>query len=139
MRDFFKFIIEIVGITLITGFSIQYLSDNGLKNLKNSRFNDWKNIIEGRINSDIIINGSSRGYVGYNPKIIGNMLKLSCFNLGFNAGGYNLQQSKFDIYLKNNKKPKLIIQNIDLAHFGKNMVLPDKAQFLPFINNENIN
>jgi len=136
MKSFFKFILEIFIISLVLGLIIQYVSDNGLKNLKHSRFNDWENIIKGSINSDIIINGSSRGYVGYNAETIGGILNGSCFNLSFNAGGYYLQQSKFDIYSKKNKKPKVIIQNIDLVHFNKNIELPDEAQFIPFINDD---
>ncbi|MFH6994844.1 hypothetical protein [Flavobacterium sp. FlaQc-48] len=138
MKNFLKYMIEIVVITLIIAFFIQYLSDRGFRNLKNSQYNDWQNIVEGKINSDIIINGSSRGFVGYNPVIIGNKLHLTCFNLSFNAGGYNLQQAKFDIYLKSNKPPKLIIQNIDLAHFQKNTELPDEWQFYPIIYNKSI-
>lgn len=139
MKTFFKYIFEIVVLTFIFAFSIQYLSDIGLKNLKGSQYNDWKNILNGSINSDIIINGSSRGYVSYNPKIIGDKLNASCFNLSFNAGGYNLQQYKFDIYNKRNKKPKIIIQNIDLAHFGENTELPEESQFYPFLYNEYVN
>ncbi|SHG58788.1 hypothetical protein [Flavobacterium johnsoniae] len=136
MKTFFKYILEIVVLTLIFAFGIQYLSDNGLRNLEGSQYNDWKNILAGTINSDIIINGSSRGYVGYNPKVIGDKLNASCFNLSFNAGGYNLQQDKFEIYSKRNKKPKIIIQNIDLAYFGKNTELPEESQFYPFLNDE---
>lgn len=138
MKFFFKYIIQIVAVTLVFAFGIQYFSDNGFKQLKNSRYNDWTNILNGKINSEIIINGSSRGFVGYNPVIIGDKLNLSCFNLSFNAGSYNLQQSKFDIYLKNNKTPKIIIQNIDLAFFVKSTKLPDEEQFYPFIYNKSI-
>lgn len=139
MKFFLRYVIEIIVITLIFAFGIQYISDNGFKELKNSRYNDWANILDGKINSDIIINGSSRGFVGYNPVIIGNELNLTCFNLSFNAGAYNLQQSKFDIYLNKNKRPKIIIQNIDLAHFVKSVQLPDEEQFYPVIYDENIN
>lgn len=139
MKSFLKYLLEILFIALIVCFGLQYFSDNGLKKLKGTKINDWQNIIEGKINSDVIINGSSRGYFMYNAKNIGELLNLSCFNIGFNAGGCNLQQSKFDIYLKKNRKPTVIIQNIDLSHFLKNTELPDEWQFTPFINNEIIN
>lgn len=139
MKLFLKFIIEIVSITFVIAYGIQYLSDRGYRNLENSKYNDWVRILNGKINSDIIINGSSRGFVGYNPEIIGNKLGLNSFNISFNAGAYNLQECKFDIYLNKNKKPGIVIQNIDLAHFVKSVQLPDEEQFYPVIYDENIN
>ncbi len=139
MKAFFKYLIEILLITLIISFGIQYLSDNGLRNLKNSRYNDWENILQGKINSDVIINGSSRGDSGFNPRIIGNKLNSSCFNISYNAGKHNLQQYKFDIYIKNNKKPKIVIQNIDLAYFLKSVEIPYEFEFYPFVYYEDIN
>ncbi|MBO9585982.1 MAG: hypothetical protein J7574_17585 [Flavobacterium sp.] len=133
-----KYIIEIIVVIFIVAFGIQYFLDNGLRNLKNTQINDWKNILDGKINSDIIINGSSRGFVGYNSNIIGEKLKSSCFNLSFNAGGYNLQQDKFDIYIKKNKIPKVVIQNIDLAYFIKNNAIPEEWQFYPFLYNKDL-
>lgn len=138
MKLFFKYILVIFLISVSTGLTIEFLSDNGLRNLKNCNYNDWENIIEGKINANIIINGSSRGYVGYNPVIFEKQLNLSCFNISYNAGGYNLQQSKFDIYLKNNKKPEIIIQNIDLAYFIKNDELAEEQQFVPFLYDNDI-
>lgn len=137
MKFFLKYLIEIVVVIFLIAFGIQYFADNGLRNLKNTQINDWGNILDGKINSDIIINGSSRGFVGYNPEIIRGKLDLSCFNLSFNAGGYNLQQYKFDIYIKSNKKPKVVIQNIDLAQFSKNNEIPDEWQFYSFVYNKN--
>jgi hypothetical protein len=139
MRKIILYILEIIVISFLTAAVIQYFSDKGLRNLKNSIYNDWQNIIEGKINSDILIMGSSRGFVCYNSKVIEDKLKLKTFNISYNAAGYKLQQSKFDIYLKNNIKPKIIIQNIDLAHFNENRVLPEEFQFIPFLNNEYIN
>lgn len=138
MKNFLKYILKILAVILISFFGIQYFSDSGLRNLKNSIYNDWDNILQGKINADVIVNGSSRGIFGYNCEIIGKELNSSCFNISFNAGGYYLQQSKFDIYMQRNKKPKFIIQNIDLAHFQKNTELPNEEQFTPFINNQSI-
>jgi hypothetical protein len=138
MKAFLKYIVEIIVVVFIVAFGIQYFLDSGLRNLKNTQINDWKNILDGKINSDIIINGSSRGFVGYNSDIIGQKLKSSCFNLSFNAGGYNLQQDKFDIYIKKNKIPKVVIQNIDLAYFIKNNAIPEEWQFYPFLYNKDL-
>ncbi|WJS95120.1 hypothetical protein NYQ10_01405 [Flavobacterium johnsoniae] len=139
MKFFLKYIFGIISMTFIVSFGIQFLADYGLRNLKNTQYNDWENIIKGKINSDIIINGSSRGFFGYNSQILEEKLKADCFNISFNAGCYKLQQYKFDMYIKRNKKPKIVIQNIDLAHFGENTEIPEIAQFYPFLYDEDIN
>ena len=139
MRDFIFFLLKIVVSVLFISLTIEFVSDRGLANLKNSVYNDWKNILEGNINSEVIIMGSSRGFVSYDSQIISKGLRLKTYNLSFNAAGFKLQQEKLDIYLKKNKNPKIIIQNIDLAHFNDNNEIPDENQFLPFIFNSDIN
>ncbi|WP_035638092.1 hypothetical protein, partial [Flavobacterium gilvum] len=138
MRKFIFYISEIILIVLAVAFLIQCLADRGLQNWQNNVYNDWQNTLEGKINSDVIIMGSSRGFVGYNSKIIEDKLRLKTYNISYNAGGNNLQLSKLNIYLKNNKKPKILIQNIDLAHFDENDILPEEFQFIPFLNNPDI-
>lgn len=132
------FLLKIFLITYFISILISYFSDNGLAQLKNSKFNDWSNILNGKINGDLLIMGSSRGYVSYNPEIFSKKLKLSAHNLSFNAGSFKLQLQKLEIYLKYNKHPKIIIQNIDLAYFSIDKIVPDMHQFLPFYSNKSI-
>lgn len=139
MKKFIFFLFSIVLTIYCIAFAIQIVSDYGLKRNSNSIYEDWDFILKGKINAELVINGSSRGCVSYNSKIIESITKLKSHNLGFNAGGYNLQQEKFSIYLKNNKIPRVIIQNIDLAHFNENNIVPDESQFIPFISNTNVN
>ena len=139
MKKFILFLIGIIVIVYLITFSIQFFADKGLKNQKNSIYADWNAILKGEINADIVINGSSRAKFSYDTRSILKETKLKTQNLGFNAGGYNLQKSKFEIYLKNNNFPKIIIQHIDLANFKESKVLPDEDQFFPFVNNAEIN
>ncbi|MWB94520.1 hypothetical protein GON26_09100 [Flavobacterium sp. GA093] len=139
MKKFILFLMSIIMIAYLITFGIQFLSDKGLKEQKNSIYADWNAILEGEVNAVIVINGSSRAKFSYDTRSILKETKLKTQNLGFNAGGYNLQKSKFEIYLKNNRFPKVIIQNIDLANFKESKVLPDEDQFFPFINNPEIN
>jgi len=139
MKGFLIFLFKIIVLVFTFALTLECVSDRGLSHLKNSVYNDWKNILEGNLNSDVIIMGSSRGHVSYDSQILSKELKLSTHNLSFNAAGYKLQQIKLDIYLRKNKNPKIIIQNIDLAHFNRNDVIPEENQFLPFINNPDVN
>lgn len=139
MKKFLIYISSILFLTFAIGMLTQYVSDNGLKDIPNSVYEDWDAILLGKINSKIIINGSSRGRFSYDTEVISSITKSSTHNLGFNAAGYELQQSKFLLYLDKNVFPKVIIQNIDLTHFNEDDVIPDESQFIPFVNKHEVN
>jgi hypothetical protein len=69
---------------------LKYLADSGLKKMNNNIFGDWNNILEGQLNSDLIVLGSTRGYVSYDPRILQKTTGLTSHNLSINAGSYNL-------------------------------------------------
>ena len=63
---------------------------------------------------DIIINGNSRAWVQYNPKILDTILHVNSYNLGIDGSNMNRQIIKFNKYVEKHGYPKCIIQNIDL-------------------------
>ncbi|SEA89176.1 hypothetical protein SAMN05443667_11124 [Flavobacterium gillisiae] len=138
MNKFLAYILFLLTAVYIIGYSFQLVADFGLKKIKFSNYEDWSRLLQGTINADIVIVGSSRGFVGYDPKIIGNSTNLKTHNLSYDAAGFKLQQSKLKIYLKHNHTPKIFVQNIDLAHFNDNDVLPNQSQFIPFINDNDV-
>ncbi len=138
MSKFLLHVFKIIIISFIVAFFIQYLADSGLKKMDDSIYADWNKILGGQLNSDLVILGSSRAYVSYDPLIIEKTTGLSSYNLSFNAGSYNLQGLKFESYLKKNKHPLVIIQNIDLTHFSKSNYIPEGFQFLPYLDNNKL-
>ncbi|GAK96470.1 hypothetical protein JCM19294_1983 [Nonlabens tegetincola] len=138
MIKFLKHCFFIALSTLILNILLGKLVDGLLVNIDYSSYSHWNDIVNEKINADILILGSSRGQVGYNTKIIENNLQFKTFNCSYNAGGYNLQRAKYNIYRENNKKPDIVIQNIDLAHFYPTSNLPNKESILPVLENYNI-
>jgi len=138
MGKFLLYVFKIIIFSFLVALFIQYLADLGLKKLDDSIYSDWNKILDGNINSDLVILGSSRGYVSYDPRIIEKTIGLTSYNLSINAGSYNLQNLKFESYLNKNRNPKVIIQNIDLTHFSKSNNLPEEFQFLPYLDNKNL-
>jgi hypothetical protein len=138
MGKFLLYVFKIIVFSFLVAFFIQYLADSGLKKMDDSIYADWNKILGGQLNSDLVILGSSRGQVSYDPRIIQKTTGLSSYNLSINAGSYNLQCLKFESYLIKNRPPKVIIQNIDLPHFGKSNYLPEEFQFLPYLDNNKL-
>ncbi len=136
MKKFLSYTIKILALSYGIAFILQIIADNGLKANENSIYNDWDGILQGEINSELVILGSSRGAVNYDPEIIEKHTGFSSFNLSYNEGSYNLQKLKFDIYLSKNQNPKIVIQNVDLSHFTSTNAIPAKYQFLSFLNDQ---
>lgn len=138
MNHFLFYLVKVLAITYCLAFAIHFFADNGLKKIEGSIFQDWNNLLEGDINSELVILGSSRGAVSYNPEIFERITGLSSYNLSYNAGSYNLQYLKMETYLKRNKAPVVLIQNIDLSHFSRTNTIPEEFQFLPFLYNNDL-
>lgn len=138
MKQFLKYLITILFLTFVFCFVLQSMADFGLKKIKNTMIAQWEGILEGTINADMVILGSSRGFVSYDPQLLTSLTGIKTFNLSFNAAAYKVQQIKYDMYCQNNKRPKILIQNIDFAHFNTSSDIPDTYQFLPYLNNEEL-
>lgn len=106
--------------------------------MKNSIFEDWDRLVGGDINSEIIISGSSRGMVSYDPSIFMDHTGRTTFNLSFDGAPHNLQYVKLDLYLQNNHPPEIFIQNIDIAHLSELHTVPFSYQMIPVLNEKNL-
>lgn len=107
-------------------------------NLKKSNYawgeyNTWNDIYNGKINSEIVIYGSSRAWRHIDPNLLKNKLGLSTYNLGIDGHNFWLQHLRHKTLLKYNKKPKYIIMAIDIWSFQKSTELYNAEQFLPYM------
>jgi len=109
------------------------------KNLKKSNsfavgeYSTWNDILEGKINSDIVINGSSRAYEHINPVMIAEQLHVPTYNIGMSGHNFWLQYLRHSLLLENNIKPKLIIHSVDIFTLEKKKNLSNFVQFLPYM------
>jgi hypothetical protein len=109
------------------------------KNLKKSNsfavgeYSTWNDILDGKINSDIVINGSSRAYEHINPVMIGEQLHVPTYNIGMSGHNFWLQYLRHSLLLENNIKPKLIIHSVDIFTLEKKKNLSNFVQFLPYM------
>lgn len=138
MKQFLLYIVQILVGSFLLSYAVQLAADSGLKKMKNTLFSEWNAILKGTINADMVILGSSRGVVSYDPDLLSAASNKKVHNLSFNAGSYNLQELKYSLYAEHNKKPKIILQNVDLAHFTPSAQLPEEHQFLPYLNDQGL-
>jgi hypothetical protein len=91
-------------------------------------------MVNGQINAEILITGSSRALVHYDPREISKATGLKAFNLGLNGSQSDMQVAVLKTYLAHNRKPKLIIHNLDLFSFQTSKEIYDPAQYMPYLN-----
>lgn len=127
MKRFIKNIFIFGLILLAIAFCVDYYISYYLR----YKFKSWGDIYNQQLSSDIIINGSSRAWVQYDPIVLDTILNISSFNLGIDGSGINRQILKYDIYCKQqNILPKLIIQNLDLCTMVQSVGY-EREQFFP--------
>lgn len=138
MRKFLiKFIFFFLSVVIVA-ISMDYIVTQGLRKTQFEKFAQWTDLFQGKINADIIISGSSRAWLHYSPKVFEEDTKCSAYNLGMNGSTFYLQYYRYLTYLKYNKKPKIIIQNLDDFSLQKYKDIANQEQFLPYVNEETI-
>jgi hypothetical protein len=94
--------------------------------------------MNGQVDADIIIHGSSRAAVQFDPRIFEKELGLKTYNLGIDAFGFHMQYCRHRLLLENNKKPSTIIQVLDYSVFDKAEQLYYPEQFYPYLENNTV-
>lgn len=135
-----RFLIKISVFLLITyyfSYSLQRIIDYGLKKSNfSSEYKEWNDLYNSNINADIVIQGSSRAFVHFSPKVLEDSLRLSVYNLGMDGCRFNIQNYRFQEYLEHNKKPDMILQAIDVNTFSEQNIEYNYTQFIPYFNDE---
>ncbi len=93
----------------------------------------WNNLFEGAVHDDIVIYGSSRAWVNFDPCLIENRLNVSAFNLGIDGHGFELQYLRHKVLLEYNSIPKYIILSLDVFTLEGGNELYNAEQFLPYM------
>lgn len=99
----------------------------------------WNAIVQGRINADVLVTGSSRALVHYDARMLEQELGRSTYNIGLNGSQTDMQVARFKTYLRNNRAPKLLIHNLDAFSLQvTHGEVYDPGQYLPFLDQEDI-
>lgn len=96
-------------------------------------FKSWNEFYNKELNSDLVISGSSRAWIQYSPAILDSILNINAYNLGMDGSIINRQIIKYNTYCRlQKKKPKYLVQNIDLYTIGITRGY-EREQFFPFL------
>lgn len=121
-------------VVFVCLFCLQLAIDSGLRKSRFRDFKEWNEILDSKIKSDLIIQGSSRAYVHFSPKLLDSLLSLNTYNLGIDGYGFIMQYYRLQIFLEHNTKPRYLIQSLDLNMMRSDGELYNHEQFLPYLN-----
>lgn len=137
-----KFVLKIFTILTIIIFVFLFLDKLATYGLSKSRFNTFKDLndlYQNKINSDMVLLGSSRTYVMMNPIIFDTILNINSYNFGQDGATINLQKTTFDEVLKlSGSNLKYVIQNIDLTTLLPNKNNYSKQRYFPHLDKKNL-
>ena len=131
-----KFIVRLI-LFCVPLVSLAFVADFVIsKNLRKSTDRmliGWNEIRSGKLHHDVVIMGSSRAWVQYDPQILDSILNIDSYNLGINGSLINRQVIKYNEYCRFNVKPKVILQNID--HMTMRITRGyEREQFFPYFH-----
>ena len=122
------------GIAAGLGLALQWALVRGLTHYRVSARGVWNRVVQGKVNADIIVCGSSRALVHFDPAVIAAETGLSTFNLGRNGTFVDLQLPFLKTYLAHNKTPVCIVQSLDNSCFKTTRQVYDPEQYIPYLN-----
>src|SRR5215471_1678140 len=123
------------GLVFLLAVLLNALIDSGLRRINTSSFGVSNRIVDGKINADIVISGSSRALTHYDPRLIQERTGLTAFNIGLNGSQTDMQLARFKTYLRHNKKPLLLLHNLDVFSFQTSHGgVFDPGQYIPYLS-----
>lgn len=136
MKKFLLNSLYFISPILLFGYSLDVFISENLKksnSFVSGEYTVWNDVLEGKINSDLLIYGSSRAWVNISPEILGKKLHTTTYNLGIDGHNFWLQNLRHKQLLKFNKKPKTIIYVVDIITLQQNTELFNYEQFFPYM------
>ena len=112
--------------------------NKGLRSMHTSLYGVTNYLVEGKINAQVVITGSSRAASHYDPCIISAQTGLSAFNLGRNGSQTDMQLAVLETYLEHNRRPLVVIHNLDGFTFQTTRDVYNLAQYVPYLSDSNL-
>jgi hypothetical protein len=133
--------IRIVGffsLVIFLAITLNILITSGLRRITTSTYGTWNQVMQGEVNADVIISGSSRAANHYDPRAIEAATGYTAFNLGQNGSQTDVQLAVLKTYLEHNRKPRLVIHNLDAFSFVTTREVFDPGQYIPYLQDPEI-
>jgi hypothetical protein len=121
------------GMIIVLAFVMNAIITSGLRRIKTSAFGASNQIMEGKVNAQVVITGSSRALSHYDPRAIESIAGRTAYNLGRNGSQTDMQVAFLKAYLAHNRKPDVVIHNLDAFTFVTTREVYDPVEYTPYL------
>jgi len=121
------------GMLIVLSFAMSTIITFGLRRIKTSAFGASNQVMDGKVNAQVVITGSSRALAHYDPRTIEAITGRTAFNLGRNGSQTDMQVAFLKAYLEHNRKPELVIQNLDAFTFVTTHEVYNPVEYTPYL------
>jgi len=126
------------GMTAVLALVASVIITTGLRHVKTGQFGVSNRIMEGAVNADIVITGSSRAVSHYDSRLIQAATGHRTFNLGRNGSQTDMQIAVLKAYLRHNRKPTILMHNLDAFAFVATREVYNPVQYVPYLYDEEL-
>ncbi|MFC3880911.1 hypothetical protein ACFOSV_12015 [Algoriphagus namhaensis] len=136
-----KFLLKFVltfSFLVIALFLMDFLIVEGLKTSNYREITKWNDVVSGKVETDVLIVGSSRALVHFDCELFEKIVGTSCYNLGFNGTNLTQQIKMLQLFLRKNNSPKKIIWSLDYHMFENREQFFGFDQLIPFMAEKEI-
>ncbi len=127
-------------IWFVVGMFIAYASDlllvRGIKKISNGGFGVHRDAFTGHVNAEFLVSGSSRALANYDTPRLSELTNSEWFNIGLDGEEPDVQFAYLSGYMSKNKKPKMVVYNIDPWGLGPIVRDYDNIRYVPFLDND---
>lgn len=134
MKQFLRHILIFSTILFAMAWVADLLITRSFKKLTSTPFANWNDIYGQELGSDVLIMGSSRAYVQFDPRILDSILHVNSYNLGCNGQHADAEIIKYKVYRHMQKtKPRLILVELSPGVMSRSNQY-EKIQYLPHLH-----
>lgn len=133
MKRFLKLLGIWFAVLILLATATDYIVSSGLRKTTIRKFAVWNDIYASKINSDVLIMGSSETWCGYNTYVIDSLLHCDSYNIAMDGHSIRYQLIRYNTYRRYCPKPEVVIVNLDFPGSLDYDDSPyEREQFFPF-------
>ncbi len=119
-------------------YALNAVITSGLRRVKTSAYGASNQVMQGKVNAQIVITGSSRALAHYDPRTIETITERTAYNLGRNGSQTDMQVAFLKAYLAHNQKPEVVVHNLDAFSFVTTHEVYDPVEYTPYLYDHNL-
>ena len=119
-------------------FLIQQVLVLGLRQSTTGPVGLCNRVVKGQVNAEVLVVGSSRAYVHFDPAIIERWTGKTCFNIARDGTKPDFQLAFLQMYLRHNRRPEHLVLALDVTSLQPSRGLADPGLYLAFFDQPEI-